>query len=267
MSIQKFRFFAFFLVYFPAFIYGYQYAYYLGLTEFLGSDIAEIGLSSHEVLFSGFIFFIGLLFERLNTILNQLLIILCVLSLLLISIPILLYLGIHPSKRKSSIHFLKSEYVYLKSKYKPINDRFLNIILSSQFALLIFFFGFSLLNHSLNQGKKESIDNIQQLYAFQQRCEESANITEHECNFSSIKNVGVVTQNNHSYKVFKILCGSYKCVGLDIESNQNITFLPENYRKNFDIQEFIKIHKSSEEGNSKQHIDAVQQALSESFKE
>ncbi|MFW2757848.1 hypothetical protein ACN6RC_18490, partial [Acinetobacter baumannii] len=59
---------------------------------------------------------------------------------------------------------------------------------------------------------------------------------------------GTVTEGDKKYKAYKIVCGNYKCIGLDLDNNRNTTFLPEQYKQNFDYQTFkdkFKEKKSS----------------------
>ncbi|WP_336928349.1 hypothetical protein [Acinetobacter oleivorans] len=224
--------FAFLLVFLPASLviyYGCQYAFYLGQTESIGAWLAEAGLNNYEVTFFGFLKFTVILFEFLDkiktTLDNLLLIIIKSISFLILSY-ISLWIGYHPSRRHEIKSFIYLKYTALKFYYtynyktpKPI--KFLEYYYFIIFIFLLFILGFALIYNSYRKGEENIKENLYLIYE------------KNDYSFT-----GTVTEGEKKYKVYKIVCGNYKCIGLDLDNNRNITFLPEQYKQNFNYQKF-----------------------------
>lgn len=224
--------FAFLLVFLPALLvicYGCQYAYYLGQTESIGALLAEVGLNNYEVTFFGSLKFTVLLFESFDKIKlaldNLLLNFIKVISFFILSF-ISLWFGYHPSRRHEIKSFIYLKYTALKFYYtynyktpKPI--KILEYYYFMIFILLLSIIGFALIYNAYKKGEENIKGNLYLIYE------------KNDYSFT-----GTVTEGDKKYKAYKIVCGNYKCIGLDLDNNRNITFLPEQYKQDFDYQTF-----------------------------
>lgn len=217
----------------PAIWYGCKYAFYLGQTEPIGATLAEAGLSNFEVTFFGFLTFSEVFFEiisRLGSALFSSLIELSKLIFFLILCFIALWVGYHSSRRheiKRFIYLKHTEFKFYRTyKYKPQRLKFLEYFFSIYTVIILLIIAFAFIHNSYEKGKEQIKKSLYTIYE--------------KKDFS---NTGIVTENNRKYKVYKIVCGSYKCIGLDLDKNQNTTFLPEQYKQNFSYKNFKEHYK------------------------
>ncbi|KQE33424.1 hypothetical protein, partial [Acinetobacter baumannii] len=147
-----------------------------------------------------------------------------------------LWIGYHPSRRYEIKSFIYLKYSALKFYYtynyktpKPI--KLLEYYYFTIFVLFLLTIGFAFIHNAYKKGEKNIKENLYQIYI------------KKDYSFS-----GTVTEGDKKYKAYKIVCGNYKCIGLDLDNNRNTTFLPEQYKQNFDYQTFkdkFKEKKSS----------------------
>lgn len=236
MFNDVFKRLAFLIVYLPGLIYGCQYSYYLGLTEPINANLAEVGLSNNEVLFFGLISTSLMLFEIIDKIFNYLsyipyfigYVILCFLSL---------YLGIHESKRSRFRPYLHEKFFELKYYFTYRNQStktnqpiiFIIKLITVYFFWILFLIAFLMFSASYRNGVNEVKKIVQEIHG-----EKNTLL------------IGSVSENNIKYKAYKLVCGSYKCIGLDLDKNRNVTFLPENYKQDFSFKKFSEDYKLAE---------------------
>lgn len=236
MFSDIFKRLAFLIIYLPGLIYGCQYAYYLGLTEPINANLAEAGLSNNEVLFLGLIKFIIMIFDFIDAITKTLSTPFMYLTYLVLYILIcflFLYFGIHKSKRHIFRSHLLDKYhnlkYYFTYSHKPIKLNPLISFISTYFIFILFVIALSFITKCYRDGIDEMTNVVYGLNSG------NNNLT-----------VGVVSESNIKYKTYKVVCGSYKCIGLDLDRNRTVTFLPENYKQSFSFEQFSKNYKPNE---------------------
>lgn len=227
--LKRFAFLFVFLPALPAMWYGCQYALYLGQIEPIGASLSEAGLSNYEVTFFGSFTFTEILFESIDRIKiaieNFLSIVIKIISFFIMSF-ISLWIGYHPSRRHEIKNFIYLKYSALKFYYsynyktpKPI--KILEYYYFTTFTLVLLTIGFAFIHNAYNKGQKSIKENLYLIYV------------KKDYSFT-----GTVTEGDKKYKAYKIVCGNYKCIGLDLDMNRNTTFLPEQYKQNFDYKKF-----------------------------
>lgn len=227
--LRRFAFLFVFLPALPAIWYGCQYALYLGQTEAIGASLAEAGLSSYEVTFFGSLTFTEILFESLDKLkiaFDNLVLIFIKVILFLSSLFISLWIGYHPSRRHEIKNFIYLKYSALKFYYaynykKPKTIKLLEYYYFTIFILFLLAMGFAFIHNAYKKGEEDINENLYLIYA------------KKDYSFT-----GIVTEGEKKYKAYKVVCGNYKCIGLDLDNNRNTTFLPEQYKQKFDYKKF-----------------------------
>lgn len=209
------KLFSFFVIYLPALIFACQFSYYTGIAESIGLDISSLGMNYAEVTFMGYM---NISVDILKIITNILWFIIF-LVIYLILLLLLHWLAVHPSARQDEKHHFSSIKHYLKYEWPTFKAQ-TSISLSkfSSVALIYFFlFLFTLLLISIffKKGQQEITNTVNNIF----------NTT--SCTYE----MAYVTQNNTLTLVQPLLCGHYKCIGIDIKNKTAITYLPETYTK------------------------------------
>lgn len=215
---------SFFLIYLPALIFACQFAYYSGICEPLRVQIATLGLNYSEVLLIGYLDTSNLALESFNELMLSLL------KLMFFLFIALLFhiLAVHPSERNNERYRIKAlcyQIQFNLPEWKFSIVRFLNSFLGI-FLIYSFIFLFTILIiiHYFDNGKKELITEYKRIQ------------TNTTCEYKE----GYVSVNNKIMRTAPILCGNYKCYGIDLDSKQIITYLPENYSRPFFLRDSVE---------------------------
>lgn len=240
MFSDVFKRVAFLIIYLPGLIYGCQYAYYLGLTEPINANLAELGLSNNEVLFLGLLKVIIIIFDFIDTITeisHKSLTHIFYFVLYILICFLFSYFGIHKSRRHNFRSYFSNKYYELKYYFtylhKPVKLNPLISFISTYFIFIVLIVGFSFVAKCYYEGINETKKNVYELYG---------------ANNNLI--VGTVSENSIKYQAYKVACGSYKCIGLDLDKNRTVTFLPENYKQDFSFKKFSEKYKLAENKQS-----------------
>ncbi|WP_179998042.1 hypothetical protein [Acinetobacter sp. YH12239] len=215
---------SFFLIYLPALIYGCQIAYFSGISEPLGIDISSLGMNYFEVSFFGYLNLSTTFLDNLNK-----LVLLIAFSILYLAIAFLLHvLAIHPSEKENEkfrVDALLSSFEFQKP---IIYSKFVKMVNSFWFTTTIYFFIFIfsllLILTFYNKGKKDIISTVDKIK------------TSEICEYTT----GYIKQNNEQFRVKPILCGNYKCYGINLDRLEVITYLPENYSQFLNVPNKFK---------------------------
>lgn len=210
---------SFFLIYLPALIYGCQIAYFSGISEPLGIDVASLGMNYFEVSFFGYLNLSTTFLENFNKLLwfiFGLVIYFC--------LAFSLYkLAIHPSEKENQKHKVKALIYGLQFEIPIIYSKFIKIMSSfwatTTIYFMIFIFSLLLILTFYNKGKKDIINTVESIK------------TSKVCEYST----GYIKQNNDQFRAQPILCGNYKCYGINLDKLEVMTYLPENYSQFLDI--------------------------------
>ncbi|WP_315079808.1 hypothetical protein [Acinetobacter guillouiae] len=215
---------SFFLIYLPALIFACQFAYYSGICEPLRVQIATLGLNYSEVSLMGYLKTSILALETFN---ETAWIVLYIVIFTFIAFGLHM-LAVHPSERKNESHRIDALYYQFKFNlphWKFSIIKFLNSFLGvCLIYFCIFLFTILIILNFYAKGKKELITEYKRI---------KANTT---CEYKE----GYVSVNNKIIRTTPILCGNYKCYGIDLDSKQIITYLPENYTRPLYLSDLVE---------------------------
>lgn len=210
---------SFFLIYLPALIYGCQIAYFSGISEPLGIDVASLGMNYFEVSFFGYLNLSNSFLENFNKLMWFILG-----FIIFFYLAFFLYmLAIHPSEKENQKHKIKALIFGLEFQIPIIYSNFIKMMNSfwatTTIYFIIFFLSLLLILAFYSKGKKDIISTVEQIK------------TSQVCEYST----GYINQNNDRFRVKPILCGNYKCYGINLDKLEVITYLPEDYSQFLDI--------------------------------
>ena len=212
---------SFFLLYLPALVYACQFAYFSGLTEPLGVSLGSLGMNYFEVTFLGYLnLSVGFL-ENFTKLMWIFIFIIIYLTLA----AILHYFAVHPTERanekqriRAIIYSFEFNLPQYKANLKTLLNSYLGIIL---IYLSIFILSLLLILGFFTKGKNEINEFIKEVKTSKQ----------------SKHSTGYVSRDNSKYRTIPIVCGNNKCAGINLDKLEVITYLPENYSKNLQVED------------------------------
>ena len=197
----------------PSFLFAYYLAYVHGIVEIFDHTPSEIGVNYPEYIFQGYLeFSVDFLGKFLTTIKFITLIIAYIVALFAC-----LIFGTHPSARKklnSKIEFIHYRFVKFFKKNKIEWLKNINSIPSAIFILfLVFLLSLIPILKKYQQGESEATDSLNKILQ----------------PISCFAQDGYIKSNNEIQRTKKILCGSTKCLVVDLDHAEIKIILPEQY--------------------------------------